>query len=147
MPSPRVVQSASWQSASWCIRELSSNLSTYSIASASAFYQSCPQKKSAKPSAFYTFENLQVRRSAFYRRPHLPRCDIARSPQLAPLLDEDEDEDRAVPPSDTSHFCTTAQKLVIRFQTASILWSAIVIIYFCWHFYIFYPPKAGTDGI
>jgi len=27
------------------------------------------KKKSAKPSAFYTFENPQVRRSAFYRRP------------------------------------------------------------------------------
>ena len=26
MSSPRVIQSASWQSASWCIRELSSNL-------------------------------------------------------------------------------------------------------------------------
>jgi len=39
------------------------------IVSASAFYPSRPQKKSAKPSAFYTFENPQVRRSAFYRRP------------------------------------------------------------------------------
>ena len=26
-------------------------------------------KKSAKPSAFYTFENSQIRKSAFYRRP------------------------------------------------------------------------------
>jgi len=38
--------------------------STYSIASASTFYPSRPQKKSAKPSAFYMFENPQVRRSA-----------------------------------------------------------------------------------
>jgi len=38
--------------------------STYNIASASAFYPLRPQKKSAKPSAFYTFENPQVRRSA-----------------------------------------------------------------------------------
>jgi len=45
--------------------------STYNIASASVFYPSRPQKKSAKPSAFYTFENPQVRRSAFYRRPVL----------------------------------------------------------------------------
>jgi len=43
--------------------------STYNIASASAFYLSRPQKKSAKPSAFYTFENPQIRKSAFYRRP------------------------------------------------------------------------------
>ena len=27
------------------------------------------KKKSAKPSAFYTFENPQIRKSAFYRRP------------------------------------------------------------------------------
>ena len=38
--------------------------STYNIASASVFYPSRPQKKSAKPSTFYTFENLQVRRAA-----------------------------------------------------------------------------------
>jgi len=42
--------------------------STYNIASASAFYPSRPQTKSAKPSAFYTIENPQVRRSAFYQR-------------------------------------------------------------------------------
>jgi len=43
--------------------------STYNIASTSAFYPSRLQKKSAKPSAFYTFENPQIRKSAFYRRP------------------------------------------------------------------------------
>jgi len=47
--------------------------STYNIASASAFYPSRLQKKSAKPSAFYTFENPQIRKSAFYRRP-LPQA-------------------------------------------------------------------------
>ena len=35
--------------------------STYNIASASTFYPSRPQKKSAKPSAFYT---LKIRKSA-----------------------------------------------------------------------------------
>ena len=44
--------------------------STNNIASASAFYPSHPQKKSAKPSAFYTIENPQVRRSA---NPHFTR--------------------------------------------------------------------------
>jgi len=43
--------------------------STYYIASASVFYPSRPQKKSAKPSAFYRFENPQVCRSAFHRMP------------------------------------------------------------------------------
>ena len=38
--------------------------STYNIASASVFYPSRPQKKSATPSTFYTFENPQVRRAA-----------------------------------------------------------------------------------
>jgi len=38
-------------------------ISTYNIAFASAFYPSRPQKKSAKTSAFYTFENPQVCRS------------------------------------------------------------------------------------
>jgi len=47
--------------------------STYNIASASAVYPSCPQKKSAKPSAFYTFKNQQVHRSAFYWRPQSTR--------------------------------------------------------------------------
>jgi len=49
--------------------------STYNTASASAVYPSHPQKKSAKPSAFYTFENPQVRRSAFYRRPPLEQLN------------------------------------------------------------------------
>ena len=35
-------------------------------------------KKSAKPSAFYTFENLQVRRSAFYHRPPGQATDTGR---------------------------------------------------------------------
>jgi len=38
--------------------------STYNIASASAFYQSRLQTKSTKPSAFYMYENLEVRTSA-----------------------------------------------------------------------------------
>jgi len=43
--------------------------STYNTASASAFYPSRPQKKIRKTIRIYTFENPQVRRSAFYQRP------------------------------------------------------------------------------
>jgi len=52
--------------------------STYNIASASVFYPSRPQKQSAKPSAFYTFENPQVRRSA---NPHFTGglCEVVCS--------------------------------------------------------------------
>jgi len=37
---------------------------SYNIAFASAFYPSRPQKNLSESSAFYTFENLQVRNSA-----------------------------------------------------------------------------------
>ena len=57
--------------------------STYNIASASVFYPSRPQKKSAKPSAFYTFEYPQLRRSAFYRRPPLPGTARSRTSAMA----------------------------------------------------------------
>ena len=49
-------------------------LQLINIASASAFYPSRLQKKSAKPSAFYTFENPHVRRSA---NPHFTRGRFA----------------------------------------------------------------------